>query len=66
MEIVLIKDYKLHSKTLKKGTKVGVELTKGIKLINKGIAEDLSGKVKAVKKKSEKYVPLKNNAKKDK
>jgi len=61
MKIILKKDYKLHSKVLKKGTEVGVELSKGIELINKDIAEDLDGKIKPVKKKEENKVSLKKD-----
>ena len=55
MELELLKDYKPHSRVLKAGTRLGVTNEKGLELIKKGIAKDVTIQVKAeiVKKREE-------------
>jgi len=42
MELILLKDYKPHSRLLKAGTSIGVTNEKGLELIKKGIARDVT------------------------
>jgi len=42
MELILLKDYKPHSRILKAGTPIGVTNEEGLKLIKKGIARDVT------------------------
>jgi len=46
MQVILIKDYKPHSRVLKKGTEMGVTNSKGLELIEKGIAKDVTKEYK--------------------
>lgn len=42
MQVILLKPYKPHSRTLKVGTEMGVTNEKGLELIEKGIARDVT------------------------
>ena len=46
MQVILLKDYKPHSRVLKKGTEMGVTNSKGLELIEKGIARDVTKEYK--------------------
>jgi hypothetical protein len=61
MKIRLTKKHKLHTRFLPVGSELGVEPTLGMELIDKGVAEDLSGEYKPVKKKAKKDLSLDNS-----
>ena len=42
MQVILLKDYKPHTRILKKGTELGVTNEQGVKLVAKGIARDVT------------------------
>ena len=46
MQVVLLKDYKPHSRKLKAGVEMGVTNAEGLKLIEKGIARDVTKEYK--------------------
>ena len=46
MQVVLLKDYKPHSRELKAGVEMGVTNAEGLKLIEKGIAKDVTKEYK--------------------
>jgi len=42
MQVILLKDYKPHTRVLKQGKELGVTNEVGLKLIEKGIARDVT------------------------
>ena len=60
MELILLKDYKPHSRLLKAGTPIGVTNSVGLELIKKGIARDVTKEYLAdiIKKREEDANPL--------
>ncbi len=47
MEVILLKKYKPHARELKIGTQMGVTQAEGERLVEKGIAKDITKSYKA-------------------
>jgi len=65
MQIILLKPYKPHARKLKVGTEMGVTNEKGLELIEKGIARDVTKEYKRniVKKREDETVIIEETIK---